>query len=250
MQFKTRYIYITLLLFLVSACWQKKQVSATYISAKSIPVKNIVADSTNATMPMLAPYRAQMDKTMNAIIGNIDVALKKDKPNGTLGSMVCDAMLASAKTIDKNTIIAIGNYGGLRIPSISAGAVSLGKIYELMPFENTLSIIPLAGNWIDTFCQKIAKSGGMPISGLSFSIKNKKASKIMVGGQAIDYTKIYTTCVNSYMASGGDDCEFLIAMPKQTTTLLIRDAIIEYIKMCNANKISVVQEPIKRIVEE
>jgi 2',3'-cyclic-nucleotide 2'-phosphodiesterase (5'-nucleotidase family) len=175
---------------LLSACWQKKQISATYINAQSLAVKNVTADSTNAVMPMLAPYKMQMDKTMNAIIGTIDADLKKEKPNGTLGFMVCDAMLAAAKTVDKNTVIAISNYGGLRLPSVAAGQVTLGKIYELMPFENTLSLFPLSGNYIDTFCQKIAKSGGMPISGLSFTIKNKKASNIKVNGQALDATKI------------------------------------------------------------
>jgi hypothetical protein len=49
------------------------------------------------------------------------------------------------------------------------------------------------------------------------------------------------------MASGGDECEFMIALPKQSTTVLIRDAILAFINMQNTNKQSLVIEPIQRI---
>jgi 2',3'-cyclic-nucleotide 2'-phosphodiesterase (5'-nucleotidase family) len=247
---KQIHYFLIAVLISTASCWPQKNWRVVYNNSISstTAIKTNAADSVIDNLPMLQPYRTEMNKTMNINIGKVDVALQKDKPNGTLGNMVCDAMLLKAKSVDSNCQIAISNYGGLRIPSITAGEISLGKIYELMPFENTISIIALSGSYVDTFCQKIAKSGGMPISGLSFRLQNAKAIDITVNAKPIDYQKIYYTCVNSYMASGGDECEFLIPLSKNNTPFLIRDAIIDFIKIKNAAQQSLVQEPIKRIL--
>lgn len=242
-----RFLFFIPLLLLLNACWQKKPIATHYGGAQSIAINNMISDSTNNALPLLNTYRAAMNKTMDVVIGVADVELKKDKPNGTLGSMVADAMLMKAKQMDAACVIAISNYGGIRIPSLPKGNLTLGKIYELMPFENTLSIVPLSGYYLDTLCQKMARSGGMPISGLTFGINNNKAINIKINGEALDFSKSYKTCVNSYMASGGDECEFMIALPKQSTTVLIRDAILAFINMQNTNKQSLVIEPIQRI---
>jgi 2',3'-cyclic-nucleotide 2'-phosphodiesterase (5'-nucleotidase family) len=241
----------TYLLFFIlttcCSCWHKKPISAIYLSSKSIAINNVIADTLQHFV-LLDSFRNDMDKTMNVVIGNIESDLKKDKPNSTLGNMVCDAMLAKAKTIDAACNIAISNYGGLRISSINKGDITLGKIYELMPFENTISIIPLSGEWIDTICQKIAKAGGMPVSGIQFTMQKNRAINITIDGQALNYSNVYKTCVNSYMAAGGDDCEFLKDRKKQNTTTLIRDAIIDYIKINNQQKTPIIQLPIQRIL--
>jgi 2',3'-cyclic-nucleotide 2'-phosphodiesterase (5'-nucleotidase family) len=241
-----RFIYLLFGIIILSSCWQKKQLSATLDSAKSLAITNTVAD-TSSSFVLLNKYRNELNKTMNVVVGALEADLKKDKPNSTLGNMVCDAMLAKAKTLDATCSIAIANYGGLRIPYLNKGTVTLGNIYELMPFENTLTIVPLSGAWLDTICQKIAKAGGMPISGLQFSIVKDQATNILVNNAPINYQQTYTTCVNSYMAAGGDNCEFLIAMPKQNTTALIRDAIIDFIKNQNKTKLPIVQQPLQRI---
>jgi 2',3'-cyclic-nucleotide 2'-phosphodiesterase (5'-nucleotidase family) len=236
---------------LFANCFSRQPLQSQYVkgvSASSVSVKNAIGDSTQDAMPMLQTYRQAMQSKMDVIVGTNDVDLKKDKPNGTLGSMVCDAMLAKAQTMEPKCVIAISNYGGLRIGSLPKGNITLGKVYELMPFENTLTIIGLTGAYVDTICQKIAKSGGMPISGMQFALKQGKAINILINQEPIDYVKTYYTCVNSYVASGGDDCEFLIAMNKKNTTALIRDAIIDYIQQRNAAKQSLLQEPIKRIL--
>jgi 2',3'-cyclic-nucleotide 2'-phosphodiesterase (5'-nucleotidase family) len=241
-----RIFYIILSSIFFTSCWHQKHLTTTFSASQNIVINSSTADTTN-NFTVLNTYRDALNKTMNVVVGSIEENLKKDKPNSTLGNMVCDAMLVQAQKIDKNCTIAIANYGGLRIPYLNKGQVTLGNIYELMPFENTLSIIPLSGAWLDTICQKIAKAGGMPVSGLQFKMDKEKAVDIIVNKQPIDYSKTYTICVNSYMAAGGDNCDFLIPMPKQNTTVLIRDAIIDFIKMRNQNKLPIIQQPIIRI---
>jgi 2',3'-cyclic-nucleotide 2'-phosphodiesterase (5'-nucleotidase family) len=236
------------LLLLLSSCWVHQPLRYNYTgNTTTIEINNNTIKDSIEQLSMLTPYRATLDKTMNAIIGETKTELKKAKPNGSLGNLVCDAMLWKAKQIDSTVCLAVANYGGIRIPSIPAGNITLGKVYELMPFENTISIIPVSGAFLDTLCQKIAKAEGMPISGFTMDIDNKKATSILIGNEKLDFSKTYSIAVNSYMAAGGDDCEFFIPMKKNTTNALIRDAILNYIKECNAKNLPLEGKDGKRI---
>jgi 2',3'-cyclic-nucleotide 2'-phosphodiesterase (5'-nucleotidase family) len=232
------FLFFSILFF--SACFSHKPLPApSYHAGKtSIAIAQNISDSSAKKFSMLDAYRKELDATMNVIVGSCDAELNKEKPNGSLGSMVCDAMLHCAKKIDTSVCLAIANYGGIRISALQKGNITRGKIYELMPFENTIAIMQLSGVQIDSFCQKIAKAGGMPISGLSFSMKNNKATAIYIAGKALQADKLYSIALNSYMANGGDECEFLIPLKKNITSVLIRDAIFDYISFCNSNNIS------------
>lgn len=243
-------IYLNLLIalwLLGSACLSKKNIVPQFSRAKNYyEVKSIVADSTDA-MPFLVGYRKKMDGIMNVTIGNNLQELKKEKPNSTLGNMVSDAMFLEAKKLDSTVVAAVANYGGIRIPAIAKGPITLGKIYELMPFDNALCTVNLNGALVDTLCQYIAKAGGWPISNFSFDMQNNTASNIVINKQALNYGSTYKFAFNDYMANGGDNCNFLVPLKKQLTGLLVRDAIIQYVKDCAAKKTNLIIEPTKRI---
>jgi hypothetical protein len=54
--------------------------------------------------------------------------LSKQLPEGSLGYMLCDELMADAKTkkIDKQTDFCLYNHGGIRIGTLSKGNVSVG----------------------------------------------------------------------------------------------------------------------------
>ncbi|MEM7742147.1 MAG: bifunctional metallophosphatase/5'-nucleotidase [Pseudomonadota bacterium] len=60
----------------------------------------------------------------------------------TLGTMVADAMLARVRR--QGVEIAIQNGGGLRAP-LPAGEITRGDVMEMLPFQNTLSLLSLTG---------------------------------------------------------------------------------------------------------
>jgi 2',3'-cyclic-nucleotide 2'-phosphodiesterase (5'-nucleotidase family) len=243
-------IAFVLLLGLASCFTHHKAQRANMQDFKNISIRNVVADSlqNNTSLGFLQAYRKELQSSMGTVIGQCEAALKKEKPNGSLGNLVCDAMLFKAQQIDSNCQLAVANYGGIRLPSLQKGTITLNSVYELMPFENTISIIELSGALIDSFCQKIAKAGGMPIGGMQFFLNNKKAENIKVQDQNLDYTKKYKVAVNSYMAAGGDNCEFLIPLPKKNTSALIRNAIAEFIAYQNKNNHPLLALPVERIL--
>ena len=181
----------------------------------------------------LSPYKKGVDTIMQGVLAYSDVPLTKAQPECTLGNLIADAQLVSARKIDTSVAISVVNYGGVRINFIAAGAITRGLVYEVMPFENKIAIVSLSGLQIQTMCDQIAIRKGWPIAGLSFKIKDKKAINIKVNGQAINESIVYKIAINDYVARGGDNFEFMLKASKQFTDILIRDAIINYLVAIN-----------------
>jgi 2',3'-cyclic-nucleotide 2'-phosphodiesterase (5'-nucleotidase family) len=237
--------FLLFLTFFYNCGLRRKMVTVNNINLY-YSIKPPTKDS-NETIPELVEYRSKMEQLMNVRIGHTFEELKKAKPNSTLGNMVSDAMYLEAKKMDTNVVAAVANYGGIRIPFIAIGDISLGKVFEVMPFDNTLCTINLSGALADTLCQYIARSGGWPISNFSFELINNKADNIFINGARLNYNNHYTFALNDYIANGGDNCKFLVPLPKKSNNVLVRDAIINYIKECDVKKKSLVLSPLKRI---
>jgi 2',3'-cyclic-nucleotide 2'-phosphodiesterase (5'-nucleotidase family) len=208
-----------------------------------------VADSAqkDTYQDLLTPYRLKMDSQMNVIVGNITEELKKDKPNGGLNNLVCDAMLWKAN-LKISGDMCFQNYGGIRIPSVSKGPITLGKIYEIMPFDNELVALQVTGSIVDSLCQLSAQSGGWPMAGISYTLQNNKATNIQIKNKgALQYDANYTLIANDYIANGGDKCSFLKSIPQQSLNVLVRDALIKYIQHCSNTNTALIQEPFIRI---
>ena len=86
----------------------------------------------------LKTYKDSLGKTMNAVIGFSLYGLTKKQPESGLGNYMADAMKAMAEQKFNTTIdAAFVNYGGIR-SYIPKGNVTIGTMYELMPFDNLI----------------------------------------------------------------------------------------------------------------
>jgi len=177
----------------------------------------------------LSSYKKGVDTIMQEILVYSDVPLTKAQPECTMGNLIADAQLVSAKKVDSSVTVSVVNYGGVRINFLAAGAITRGLVYEIMPFENKIAIVSLSGLQIQTMCDQIALRKGWPIAGMSFQIKDKKAVHILINGQPINDSYMYKIAINDYVARGGDNFEFMQKSSKRFTDMLIRDAIIEYL---------------------
>jgi 2',3'-cyclic-nucleotide 2'-phosphodiesterase (5'-nucleotidase family) len=183
-----------------------------------------------ALVRMLQPYRDSVEAQMGATIGIAAATLEKKQPSGSLGNFMADAVLQMARTKYNRTVdFSILNFGGIRIPQLPQGAISRGKIFELMPFDNLLVLQELSGDQVQQLLDFIAAHGGWPVAGVSFSISNKKAVDIKIGNTAFDINKKYVIANSDYIANGGDNASFLKDIPQITNGYLIRDALIEYL---------------------
>lgn len=184
-----------------------------------------------AVLAFLKPYADSLREQMETRLGETKSALTRTLPESSLGNIIAESLRDYASTILKTNVdIGIVNLGGLRT-DISAGDITVGNVFELMPFENKLIILTVTGDELQSILNDLAVIGGEPISGVRFKIADQIAKDIIVTGQPIDYTKTYTIATNDYLANGGGSIKsFWKINDRNETNFLIREIIMEYVK--------------------
>lgn len=215
------------LLFFAAAC--KTSYQTSNLQYKDYRINN-KQPANNELNNLLKPYSDSVNKSMNDVIAVAGMTLEKKQPEGTLGNLLADIMLAKAKEKFKTNVDAsFLNHGGIRLPSLAEGNITKGKIFELSPFDNVIVLLTVDGKTLQQFLDTAAMKGGWPTAGCTYQLKNKKAVNITVGGQTIKSDGQYTITVVDYLANGGDNCDMLKKIPQQNNGYLFRDAVIEYL---------------------
>lgn len=206
----------------------------------SVESQNISLDSTFAEdsnlIKMISPYRIELEERMNVVIGKSAVNLFKGKPEAPLNNFVTDLMRKRAsKEREQPVDIALTNIGGLRT-TIPKGPITLGKIYELMPFENELVVIELTGEQVRSLAQEIGALGGEPVSGIQITIEQNQLTDLTVGGEPIATEKQYTLVTTDYLSSPGrKKLSILGTVPRVFLGITLRQAIIDEVRDINAS---------------
>ena len=181
---------------------------------------------------LITPYKTKLDAEMNEVIGSVAKTMEKAKPESALGNWMADLFYEQIREYTKGDVdFASMNYGGIRIPSLQYGEVTRGKVFELMPFDNMLVVVHADAATVQQFADNAAKNGGIPVSKqLRFEIKDGKAHHVTINERPLQEGRIYKIGVSDYVANGGDDCTFLVDKKRDETGVLMRDAIIDYVK--------------------
>lgn len=232
-------LLVALFIGALSSCAPKEYAVKSY-QAQLRTISDTITADTRMTR-FISGYKLRLDSVMNEIIGTALVPLTKAQPESTMGNFAADAQLEAGKKLDNLVTLSVVNYGGIRIPFLPAGNISKGKIYEIMPFDNLVTIVEVPGTVLQTFCDHMAARKGWPISGFSYNIKNGKAVDIRIGGEALRPNAVYKLATSDYIANGGDECEFLTGLKKQGSAVLLRDAIME--KVINDSRLHKGIEP-------
>lgn len=148
-----------------------------------------------------------------------------------LGIVVAETMRVLA-----DADICITNGGGIRAP-LSAGDITVGDMYTILPFDNTLFTMELKGEDI----VKALEHGIMPdnmgwgqFSGVKvwYDEDAEAGSRItsvrLADGTKLDMNEYYKVVVNDFMATGGDGYDFANAKEMNDTNIVMRDGIMEY----------------------
>jgi 2',3'-cyclic-nucleotide 2'-phosphodiesterase (5'-nucleotidase family) len=169
---------------------------------------------------------------MYAVIAKSEDALVKADVESTLGNFFCDAVIYETKKLlgkDSSMLdVAIFNKGGLR-NSLPKGNITIGNIFELMPFDNEVVLLKLSGSQFKDMCYKIVEKGGIPIGGMRLIMKGTTPTDITINGKAFDETKEYWVVTSDYLANGGDSYNFFKnAKERKIMNVLLRNMIINY----------------------
>lgn len=239
---------LLLLFFFLNAC--KAPYTAVSHHDDTRQVRAIAPDSLSAVELLLKPYREQIAGQMQEVIGRAEGDFIREKPSGSLGNLVVDALLFKAQQVDPRTVNAISNYGGIRLNQVPRGDITVGRMFELLPFENELVLIEVNGAQLKQWIELMAKAGGWPVARyLPFRVEENRAG-ISYSDTLLVYDQMkketlrahkshpplldtarFLIATNDYVANGGDQCEFLKACPQLHTGLLVRDAVTDYVRV-------------------
>ncbi|HDK28041.1 MAG TPA: LysM peptidoglycan-binding domain-containing protein [Candidatus Atribacteria bacterium] len=196
------------------------------------------ADTLKDDPNMLAIYRKyeeELNPVLGKVLGKTTVDLDHDRYAGPslLGEWVCQIMKDKA-----GVQVAMTNGGGLRT-SIPAGQITAGKLYEVMPFDNTLYTMKLSGADIKENIEHGIMNddiGWIQIAGVKVTYDpkaeagNRIVSMVLEDGTPVEMDKYYTVVTNDFMATGGDNYNFDNAIDKVDTFIPIRDAMMEAVE--------------------
>jgi 5'-nucleotidase len=188
---------------------------------------------------IVAKWKALSDTFANDPVGAITADITRAFTNGeedrgkesSVGNLVADAQLA--RTQGNGAQLALMNPGGLRsdlfyAPSVGEGdgVVTYGEAFNVQPFGNLLSTIPMTGAQITSVlqqqCQPVGSSRPFLHLGVSEgvtydlqktigTVNGKLActavsvSDLRLDGVAIDPAGTYSVTVNNFLADGGDN---------------------------------------------
>lgn len=209
---------------------------------------------------LLAKFSAPILELKQAIIGRSKVDLwnvrqpgDKHETAGVLGNgsmiapVVADALLWKAKSLkNKNTQIVIQNAGGVR-GDLPAGDITIGQVYELLPFGNTLVLLDLDGAGLKQVLKAtiLKADGAFPYpAGLRYAVDLNKADdgffitaqvETNDGWAELKDDEIYHIAINSFIASGKDGYTvFGNVKDKEDTGFGDAEIFIEYLKESRA----------------
>ncbi len=195
----------------------------------------VIPDDPKAAQILETKYKPAVLEKQRTIIGTTTVDLIGGRPDArvretNLGNLMTDAILAKAKTINPDTLIAIQSGGGIRT-SIPAGNINLAHVFELMPFGTSLAIIKLTGAEIKQVLEFSVKDAPKPfggflqVSGMKFTYDSRKPAgqrvqsiEVKEDGRhyvPIDRAKIYHVATNTYLVKGGDGFTILAKAYKE-----------------------------------
>ncbi|WP_372649526.1 5'-nucleotidase C-terminal domain-containing protein [Draconibacterium sp.] len=226
-------LLITCLLFTFSCTTQFVQKS---YEIENVSVSEEVGTMDSTIVELYAPYKNILEKDMNRVLAISENELVKDKPESLLTNFLADLLLEQGAVVANNQqlnlkpAVSFFNYGGIR-STLPKGEITVGNIFELMPFENELVLLELKGDKMQAFLDYIADHGGGSVGGVQMVIAGDKATEVKIGGEEITADKSYWLVTNDYVAAGGDGLEMLAENEQFVNTgEKIRDVIIDYLE--------------------
>jgi len=216
------------------------KVTRQSVSYELVPTVTSVPEDP-AIKAIVDGYNNQLTAKLSVVIGKALVTLDGERADvrtkeTNLGNYVADWM-----RISTGADIAFEDGGSIRV-SIPIGDVTVGTVYNVLPFDNILEILEVKGSTLKLALENSVSSypaqGGWfaQISGFSFTFDPSKpvgsrVVSITKDGKPMDMDAIYKLCVQDYTALGGDGYSMLVgAKIVYKTSEWNRDGFVAYIK--------------------
>jgi len=211
-----------------------KKIVSSSASTAILPIQKLTADPQVKTI--LDQVQTETASIKNTILGRTihELGHNRDVQEvSLLGQWTTDIMRSST-----DADIAFQNAGGIRT-NIAAGNITLGNLYEVFPFDNTLVTMEMTGAQIIKVLEHGIQNntiGMVQFSGIKVvydqdQIDNQRIHVTLLDDTPLDLTRTYKVVTNDFMAAGGDNFTMFKEGNKQTdTNIPLRDICVTLIK--------------------
>ena len=194
----------------------------------------------------IASQMAEINNMIEALTGKVLGTATDDIPHALgdkfsvetpLGSLISDIMREYT-----GTEIFFMNSGKVR-NGFEKGPVTLGDLYDIMPYEGNIVSVKMNGEQIlavlESSCSLKMSKSFLQVSGLSFTFDSsaKPGSRVQKGsvkikGKPLDRKRVYTVSLTDYIYQGGDSYNEFIDLGVELDTVhqkQMREIIKDYI---------------------
>ena len=192
----------------------------------------------------LSHLKQEKDKVMNVPIGTSKEVLSSYSPLSPLSNLLVDMLfewgneyLLSQKMVKAD--LALLNFGGIRA-ALPKGRITIGDIYEIIPFDNTVTFVFVKGSELKKMFNRFTLKNNAPLANVQLIYGTENLSSYTIGGAPLELDKIYTLTTINFLARGGDG--FLSDLNFESTIYLnqlLRDVYIEAIRAKTAQGIEI-----------
>ncbi len=236
MTYSMIYKQLSYLILLVVALGCKQVSDLTRIEGQRLEINDSLLTSTQIDS-FIAPYRAHVNTNLDSVISYaVDTYSKTDSElNTAIGNMLADLVYDQANPIfnsrtGQDIDMVMLNHGGIR-SILSKGPVRIRNAYEIMPFENSIVVVRMKGEHIDSLVDYLVRSKrAHPISRLQVRVDmDYELMDAKISGKEIDLNETYYVATNDYLYYGGDRMTFFqLGDSLVVLDYKIRNAIIDY----------------------
>ena len=219
-------------IFLLSSCTSAYKVTKSEGTMVAIDSTWDANPDKKATT-VLKPYKDKVDAMMYEVIGTSEMKMDKGTPESLLSNLVASVLQeAAAQVLGKPADMGLVNMGGLR-NILPKGDITVGAVFEILPFENSLCVLTMKGTDMKRLFKAIASLHGEGVSGIRLEI-NKKGELLnaTIGGKPVVDDQLYTVATIDYLADGNGRMDAFLQAEKRECPedATLRGLFLDYVR--------------------
>ena len=232
---KIKQIVLFLTICALASCKQGTP-NLSKIDGKQLPIDSLLSP-VDSISSFVAPYRNRINQILDSTLAYApeDINLDDGPRNTSMGNFMADVLLEETRPLFFNQTgqqldFVVMNRGGIR-SIISAGNVTARHAFEVMPFENYISVVELDGAAMRKLISFLINSSRIhAIAGMQIVLdKTGHLESVNINGGPFDENRNYYVATSDYLVQGGPSIGFFSDMISvHDTGYLVRNAIIDY----------------------
>ena len=227
---------LALLLSLIIGCGLVQAQPAYTMQYSVVTLDSTYAHHPDANMQAyINQHKAKLDSAMDQQIGFCLNPLSSYAPQSPLSNLLTDILYDIGnhyclEHTGRPADMSLLNFGGIRT-SMPAGKITVGTIYNILPFDNTIVIILLKGSELRKMFESKTLTSCQPYSHAQVYYEDNKPKMIKVNHRKLNDNKLYRLVTIDFIQTGGDKIlegvQFEEVIP---TNYLLRTAVMDYIR--------------------